>query len=267
MQDKNSETETQESVTEENNINESVKEGIEPNSTEGKESLSEEGQQAQDQAGELPGDFKGRLAREKKRHERTESQLKGQLTQLQQTVQALLQNNTSQAQPNPPQQVQQDNSGTEIKNKVREAIQEFVTQANQEKVNNEINTRVSDVYRQMETADQIYPDFDDIRNDPTLVFPPQLLQQVALASSNPIDVIYHLSKNRDKLQNVLNSHPALQSGEIARISAELMANAKKGKEATKAPPPANALSTNPVANSGRIRDNATVEELRKVLSF
>lgn len=244
-------------ANEENKNNEVPKEGVENEKIEGQESASQEA--PQEKSGELPEDFKGRLIRERKRHERREAELQAQLA----TMQTLLQNNN----PQPQQQSQPEviSGVQDIKKEVREAMQEFATQAQQERVNAEINTKLSQLAKDMENADDKYPDFDELRKDPTLVFPQHLLQQVALSSSNAMDVIYFLVKNRDKLQSVLNTHPALQSGEIARISAELLVNKKQGKVATKAPPPANALSTNPAANSGRIRDNASVDELRKIL--
>src|SRR5215813_555398 len=241
-------------ANEENKNNETPKEGVENEKIEGQESASQEA--PQEKSGELPEDFKGRLAREKRRHERSEAELRAQLTQANQAMQALLQSNNQATQ----QQSQPEviSGGQDIKKEVREAMQEFATQAQQERVNAEINTKLSQLAKDMENADDKYPDFDELRKDPTLVFPQHLLQQVALSSSNAMDVIYFLVKNRDKLQSVLNTHPALQSGEIARISAELLVNKKQSKGATKAPPPANALATNPAANAGRIRDNASV---------
>lgn len=263
MQDQPSELATQEAnVDNQNNEDLKVGEGNEQVESASEEVTSAEGQQGQ--TGELPDDFKGRLAREKKRHDREKAQLQGQIAQLNQTMQALLstkQNNTPQndTQPN----VQQE--GNDREREVIGIIQKFVDRSNQEKVAQEIAARVNQVKLDMQNAHEVYPDFDEVINDQTLVFPQQLLEQVALSSSNSRDVIYYLCKNRDKLQGVLNTHPALQSGEIARISAELMANAKRGKAPTKAPAPSNALTTNPVVSAGSIKENASVDELRKLL--
>ena len=263
MQDQNTDLGSQPSVEEENIKNNDLREN-EENIDSSSPEASAEGVADQEKSGELPEDFKGRLAREKRKNEKDTSLLRNQVNQLSQTVQALLNIHNA-----PPQS--QDSSAIssegddEVSKKVQSELKKIIVKANEEKTAQEINSRVSKVYKDMDTAYEKYPDFDEIRSDPNLFFPKPLLDLVALSTKNPIDVIYRLGKNQDELNRIANLHPALQSGEIAQISAEILANAPaKGKEISKAPPPANALANNPAANSGRIKENATVDELRKL---
>ena len=217
-----------------------------------------------EQTGELPDDFKGRLAREKKRHERAEAQLRAEVAQMQQTMQAVL-NASSVSAPAPVGEVASPEN--DIQKAVQSEITRLMQKANADKLAKEMSVRVAKVYQEMDkAAEDIYPDFDEVRNDRTLNFPPELLQNIAISCKNPVDVIYHLAKNdRETLGQIAYQPPALQVGEIARISAELMVKGTgKAKEVTKAPAPANSLTTNPAANSGRIKESASVDELRKL---
>jgi hypothetical protein len=228
----------------------------------------EDGISPQPKEGELPDDFKGRLAREKKRHDREIADLKRQNDQMLQMMQMMQAQGQTPSQP-ASQPAPQEGSSQDVDKIVEQKLYSMLHQVKEQNKEAEVQKKYSDMMQKVKEADDIYPDFDEVvRADTTLPFTNDLLRKISLSvpdSVNPADVLYMLAKDRSRLNQIAMTHPDFQAGEIAKISAEIMANKRAAKKETSAPPPLSPLNTNPAGSPSRINPNATVDDLRKLL--
>ena len=128
-----------------------------------------------------------------------------------------------------------------------EAIKEHETNLSQESQQENFQQLTRNWEDQVVKGEEKYDDFDKIVGD----LKPNDPWSVAIFSAeNGADIAYHLGKNREEIEKIVQLNPFFQAFEIGKLSARLASQSPAAKKASNAPAPIRPLSGT-VSNSDK----------------
>lgn len=214
---------------------------------------------------ELPEVAKKRLGMQSKRHKKEMRKMQEQLNEMKNYI-------SSNAQAKAPDQVPQYNGeGQQQPGSMDDMVYQAVSKAMEVQKHQEHQAKeaekmkyVQKAYQNMQDhlddASTKYDDFDDVVKAEDAPYT-DAIRDAALLIDNAPDVLYHLGKNREKLQKISDLHPLEQAKEVIKLSVALMAG-KEDKNPHEQAKPLGQVKHNPM-NSSKVNETTTVGELRK----
>lgn len=214
---------------------------------------------------ELPEGIKKRLGMQEKRHKkemkRMQQEFNSRLSQLNaaQTANSFDENNF--------QDNSMSQSGNTDNENIRKAVSLALKMEREKEQKSQDLEKMQHVHKQYRTLEDKldqgsnkYEDFDDVVKSEDAPYT-DAMRDASLLIPNPDDTLYHLGKDRDKLQKISKLHPLEQAREIVRLSMALMAgNGKKDVDNQANPLPAMKNSPN---NSRNVNENTPISEIRE----
>lgn len=222
---------------------------------------------------ELPEFAKKKLGMQEKRHKKQLRQMQQQIAEMQSRLEARTQHNTSPyendvddyQQPDAP--MQRGQAGDPIYQAVAKALQmqqnmqkEQERKAAQAEKMQQVQRQYKALEDHLENYSSKYDDFDDVVKSEDAPYS-SYMRDAALLIPNAAETLYHLGKDRKKLEAISKLDPIDQAKEVVKMSIALMGGTQKSSSNDNSRP-LGSIKNNPVNNPG-ISENTSVSDLRK----